>query len=60
MHELISFVICSNLSYNRRVSKIIVHLYLRGLLFGKMTVKEKSIEERQRSQYDLNFTFYLT
>jgi hypothetical protein len=56
MHELISFVTSSNLSYNHRVSRIIEHLYLRGFLFGKMTVKEKPIEERKRSQYDLCFT----
>ena len=60
MHELISFVICNNPSYNHRVSRIIACLYLRVFLFGEMTVGEQSIEKRKRKQYDSNFTFYLT
>jgi len=58
MHKLISFVICNNPKHH--VSRIIVHLYLRGLLLRKMSIREQPMEERKRTQYDLQFTFCLT
>jgi len=48
MHDLASFVICNNLSYNYRVSRIIVPLYLRGLLFEK----DSERAARKWTQYD--------
>jgi hypothetical protein len=60
MHKLTSFVILNNLRYNKLVSRIIEHLHLRGLLFGKLTVRGQSIEKIMREQSVSKFTLYLT